>query len=160
MYHDQSALTRLLTAIHRHSQPPAPTPISTPTDYRSFVTKVVRNMTRTKGSIDQKVLRQCLGLSSSYLVTDTTMNPSGGLTSWHEGFNQLVDVLVALDKTSNLELDTVSAASKACSECWSVAGTWREYEECRGIIRGIAVRLKNILDENGRTYHGGHVYVP
>lgn len=88
------------------------------------------------------------------------MNPTGGLASWHAGFNRLVDLLVALHSRKELELDTVSAASKACSECWSVAGTWREMEECRESVRGIAVRLKGILDDNGRTYRGGHVYVP
>ena len=151
--------------IHHSSQTaalaPAPPPtISTPTDYASFVTKVMAGMSRTKGKMDQRVLRQCLGLASSYLVTDTTMNPTGGLVSWHAGFNRLVDLLVALHVRSELELETVSAASKACSECWSVAGTWREVEECRESVRGIAVRLKGILDENGRTYRGGHVYVP
>jgi ribosomal protein S14 len=117
-------------------------------------------MSRTSGVIDQGILRQCLGLSSSYLVTDSTMNPSGGLTSWHSGFNRLVDVLVALHARNELEPDTVSAASKACSECWTAAGAWREMEHCRESVRHVAIRLKGILDENGRTYQGGRVYVP
>lgn len=90
------------------------------------------------------------------------MNTTNGHVSWQAGFNRLVDVLAALDARGELELETVSAASKACSECWSVAGNWRELEDanCRESVRGIAVRLKGLLDENGRTYHGGRVYVP
>ncbi|EKM59046.1 uncharacterized protein PHACADRAFT_249218 [Phanerochaete carnosa HHB-10118-sp] len=117
-------------------------------------------MTRATGSVDQRVLRQCLGLASSYLVTDSTMNPSGGLTSWNNGMNRLVDVLVALHNRGELELDTISAASKACSECWTTAGSWREVGEAKENVRAIAVRLKGMLDENGRTYRGGQVYVP
>lgn len=134
--------------------------ISAATDYEAFVTRVVGRMTQTSGRIDQRVLRQCLGLSSSYLVTDTTMSPETGLSSWQRGFNRLVDVLVALNARRELEVETVSAASKACSECWSVAGTWREVETSRESIRDVAKRLKAILDENGRTYHGERIYVP
>lgn len=117
-------------------------------------------MSRAGGVIDQKVIRQCLGLASSHLVTDSTMNPSTGLNSWYNGFNRLVDIVVALHNRNELELDTISAASKACSECWTAAGNWSEIEESKESIRGLAVRLKEILDENGRTYHGGRVYVP
>lgn len=121
---------------------------------------VLSDMTKSTGKIDQRVLRQCLGLASSYLVTDTTMSPGSGFTSWSAGFNRLVEVLVALHRRKELDLETVSTASKACSECWSVAGTWREMDGCRDSVRDIAVKLKSILDENGRTYHGGYVYVP
>lgn len=117
-------------------------------------------MTRSTGAVDQAVLRKCLNLSSSYLVTDTTMNPEGGLNSWYIGFSRLVDVLVALHGRGELELDTVSAASRACSECWSVAGGWRELEEARECVRRIAQRLKGLLDENGRTYRGQKIYTP
>ena len=117
-------------------------------------------MTRTSGTIDQRVLRQCLGLASSYLVTDSTMSPSTGLTSWNNGFNRLVDLLVVLHARNELELDTISAASKACSECWTATDNWAEVEDCKENVRAIAVRLKGILDENGRTYRGGRVYVP
>lgn len=117
-------------------------------------------MTKTSGSIDQRALQQCLGLASSYLVTDTTMNPDEGLHSWQNGFNRLVDVIVALNARGELDVETVSAASKACSECWSVAGTWREMEVGRESVRDLAKRLKGILDENGRTYRGNWIYVP
>lgn len=117
-------------------------------------------MTHASSVIDQRVLRQCLGLASSYLVTDSTMNPTGGLTAWNSGLNRLVDVLVVLDARSELELETISAASKACSECWTVMDNWSEVEDCKESVRAIAVRLKGILDDNGRTYRGGRVYVP
>jgi hypothetical protein len=116
-------------------------------------------MTRESGAIDQRVLRQCLGLSSSYLVTDTSMDIENGLTTWSSGFNRLVDVLVALHRTGELQIETVSEASKACSECWSVGG-WRGLENSREAVRGIAAKLKTLLDENGRTYKGERVYVP
>lgn len=117
-------------------------------------------MTRSSGGIDQKMLRQCLGLSSSYLVSDVTMNPESGLNTWFTGFSRLVDVLAALHGRGELELESISEASKACSECWSVAGVWREMSESRECVGQIAVKLKSLLDENGRTYRGGRVYVP
>lgn len=88
------------------------------------------------------------------------MNTESGLVSWQRGFNRLVDVLVALNARGELEVETVSVASKACSECWSVTGTWREVEIGRDGVREIAKRLKEILDENGRTYHGERIYIP
>ena len=90
---------------------------------------------------------------SSITITNT-------VDTWSTGFSRLVDVLTALHRRGELELETVSEASKACSECWSVAGAWREMGESRECVRGIAMRLKSMLDENGRTYHGGRVYVP
>ena len=132
----------------------------THTDYSTFVTRVIAKMTQATGSIDQRALQRCLALASSYLVTDTSTDPDHGLNTWQTGFNRLVDVIVALNARGELDVATVSAASKACSECWSVAGTWRETEVSRDGVREIAKRLKEILDENGRTYHGERIYVP
>ncbi|KAI0265202.1 hypothetical protein BC834DRAFT_880525 [Gloeopeniophorella convolvens] len=131
-----------------------------PTDYGAYVLEVLNEMTRRTSTIDQATLRHCLGLSSSYLVADTATNPTGGVVSWSAGFNRLVDVLVALHARGELELETVNAASKACSECWTVAGNWRGLDECREGVRRVAVRLKRLLDENGRTFGGERVYVP
>lgn len=117
-------------------------------------------MTRETGSVNQGLLRQCIGLASSYLVTDTNMNPERGISTWFTGFNNVVDVLVALHMRNELELETVSEASKACSECWSVAGTWRGLDECKECVRSVALKLKSLLDENGRTYRGEKVYAP
>ncbi|KAJ6613419.1 hypothetical protein B0H10DRAFT_1805404, partial [Mycena sp. CBHHK59/15] len=105
-------------------------------------------------SLDQAVLRRALALSSSYLVTDTSMNPRTGCTTWFVGLEQLVDLLIALHARQELELETVNAASRACSECWTVAGTWRGLEECREGVKKVGTKLKNLLDENGRTYRG------
>jgi hypothetical protein len=88
------------------------------------------------------------------------MNPAGGIVSWSAGFNRLVDILTVLHSREELELETVNAASKACSECWTVAGNWRGLEECKEGVRRVAARLKRLLDENGRTFGGERVYVP
>lgn len=117
-------------------------------------------MKREAGTVDQAVLQQMLGLSSSYLVSDTATNPGQGADTWATGFHRLVDVLVALHARGELELATVDEASKACSECWSVAGNWRGLEECRSSVREVAMKLRQLLDENGRTYHGERVYAP
>lgn len=131
-----------------------------PTNYETYVLEVLTSMTARSSTIDQAALRQCLGLSSSYQVSDTTTNPTGGVASWTAGLSRLVDVLTALHSRGELELETVNAASKACSECWTVASNWRGTEECKESIRKIAVRLKRLLDENGRTFGGERVYVP
>lgn len=101
-----------------------------------------------------------LNLASSYLVTDSSTNPEGGVASWHLGFHRLVDVMVALHKRGELELETVNTASQACSECWSTAGSIRGLEDCRDDVREIAAKLKTLLDPNGRTYGGNRVYAP
>ncbi|KAI0081790.1 hypothetical protein K474DRAFT_1694834 [Panus rudis PR-1116 ss-1] len=101
------------------------------TDYNAYIIGTLSRMTRSHGTLDQTVLQRCLALSSSYLLTDTTMNPSGGLVSWNDGFNRLVDVMSALHARGELQLETINEASKACSECWGVAGGWRELEEAK-----------------------------
>jgi len=134
-----------------------------PTDFSVFITEVLARHLRdgepSKG-IDQKVLRQCVDLASSFLVTDTATNPERGILTWSTGFNRLVDLVLVLHKRDELELETVSAASRACSECWTVAGNWRGFDECRNTVREIGGKLKMILDENERTYRGERVYAP
>jgi len=93
-------------------------------------------------------------------MTDSSMNPAGGLESWNTGFNRLVDIMVALHRQGQLDLSTVNAASKACSECWSVAGSWRNMEDVRQCVKNVAAKLQGLLDENGRTYGGNRVYTP
>ena len=68
--------------------------------------------------------------------------------------------MVALHARQELEVETVSTASHACSECWSVAGSWREMDECREGVKAIAARLKGLLDANGKTYRGQAIYAP
>lgn len=134
--------------------------MGTPSNFHAFVLETISRMTRSKGTFDQAVLRRCLNLASSYLLTDTTTNADGGFNTWYTGLSRLVDVVAALDGRGELELETMSAASKACSECWSVAGGWRELEEARECLRRIAQRLKGLLDENGTTYRGQRIYTP
>ena len=152
-------------ASHSHLRPQqaAPTPpqeTTTPTDYGQYVVEVLAKQTELTGNVDRAVLEHCLSLSSSFLMTDVTMNPTTGLASWNAGFNRLVDIMVALHRTGQLELSTVNAASKACSECWSVAGSWRNMEEVRQCVKSVAAKLQGLLDENGRTYGGNRVYTP
>lgn len=131
------------------------------------------------GVIDQRALRRCLGLSSSFLISDTTMNTtsgsSSGLTTWNTGFNRLVDLLVVLHARDELELRTVDEASKACSECWTVAGAWT-MDEARNCVKvrqtnltlhthltagkAVARKLQGLLDANQRTYKNQAVYAP
>ena len=80
--------------------------------------------------------------------------------AWSVGFNRLVDIVVALHSRCELELETMNEASKACSECWSVSGSWTGLAEGRAVVRSVAIRLKKLLDENGRTYKGERVYAP
>ncbi|THV08550.1 hypothetical protein K435DRAFT_814970 [Dendrothele bispora CBS 962.96] len=129
-----------------------------PTNYGVFVISTMKRM--PAHGIDQTMLRKCIGLSPTYLLTDTCMDPEHGVSSWFIGFSRLIDVVVALHAKSELELETINAASRACSECWSVAGCWRGLEECRDGIRKVAIRLQKLLDENGRTYRGERVYAP
>lgn len=147
------------TPHHAHSRPLQGQ--NYPTDYAQFVLDVLAKMTRHAGAIDQAVLRRAIGLASSYLVTDVSTNPDGGIATWQTGFNRLVDLVVVLHHRGELELDTVNEASKACSECWSVAATWRGMEECRQGVKEVAGKLKKLLDEpNRRTYKGHKVYTP
>ncbi|KAG7096954.1 hypothetical protein E1B28_004351 [Marasmius oreades] len=132
-----------------------------PSNFATFVLAVLKRMNRENPhAIDQAVLRKCIALSSSYLVGDTCMDPDNGIQTWFTGFSHLVDVVVALHAKDQLELETINAASKACSECWTVGGAWRGLEVCRDGVRKLAPKLKRLLDENGRTYRGERVYAP
>lgn len=82
------------------------------------------------------------------------MDPESGVNTWTTGFVRLVDVVVALHAINELELETVNAASRACSECWGASSSWRGFEDCREGVRTVAAKLKRLLDANGRTYRG------
>jgi hypothetical protein len=117
-------------------------------------------MTRETGAIDQEAVRHALALAASHLLADTATDAERGGTRWAAGLVRLVDVLVALDAREELELATVNEASRACAECWAAAGAWRGLEPCRDGVRAAAVKLRDILDANGRTYRGHRVYAP
>lgn len=72
------------------------------------------------------------------------MNPERGLSTWNTGFNNLVEVLIALHAKGELEVETVNEASKACSECWMVAGVWRGLDEARGLVSEVAKKMKSV----------------
>lgn len=130
------------------------------TDYGKVVVDALAGMPQESNSIDQALLRQYLKLASSYLILDATTNKESGITSWNIGFHRLVDLLIVLHRRGELQTETVNEASKACSECWSVAGSWSEIDEGRECVRQLAGKLKTLLDSNGRTYQGNPVYAP
>jgi len=131
-----------------------------PTNFGAFVISILARNSAKSGTIDQKILRECIQLASSYLLLDTTTNPERCISTWSVGFCRLVDLVVVLHKRNELELETVSAASKACSECWTAAGNWNGLSECRTLVRDMGGRLKKVLDSNERTYRGERVYAP
>ncbi|KIY71441.1 hypothetical protein CYLTODRAFT_345979 [Cylindrobasidium torrendii FP15055 ss-10] len=119
-------------------------------------------MTISRGRLDQSTLRYCLSLSSSHLIADPTTSSASneGVRKWLIGFNRLVDVLLVLHDRDELEVETLNAASRACSECWSVAGTWHGLEEGREGVRLVAAKLQGLLDPNQKTYKGQAIYTP
>ncbi|KAF5320781.1 hypothetical protein D9619_000920 [Psilocybe cf. subviscida] len=139
-----------------------PIPPTPPTDFAAFVTEILARESRASDSttINQDILRRCLHLASSFFVTDTTTNPERGISTWSSGLNRLVDLVLVLHRRNELALETLDAASRACSECWTAAGSWRVLEEGRTHVREAGQRLKKILDENQRTYKGERIYSP
>jgi len=141
-------------------------------------------ITTENGAIDQRILRYFIGLSPSYLITDVTTSmpvkpifahpdfplplhsssisstqasSTVGIETWNTGFLRLVDLLLALHSRGELELETLNEASRACSECWTVASSWPGGgvgEQSREKVRHVAGRLRGILDPNRRTYRG------
>ena len=87
-------------------------------------------------------------------MIDVTSNPEQGISTWHTGLSWLVDLVIVLHKRNELEVETISAASRACSECWTIAGNWRGFDESRQHVREVGGKLKNVLDPNERTYKG------
>ncbi|KAF8165328.1 hypothetical protein B0H34DRAFT_671206 [Crassisporium funariophilum] len=133
-----------------------------PTDFGAFVIDILARTSRASETttIDQNILRQCIQLAPSFLVTDTTTNPDNGISSWSVGLSRLVDLMLVLHTRGELELDTVNVASKSCSECWTAAGNWPGLNECRNRVREVGEKLKKVLDANKRTYRGERVYAP
>lgn len=137
------------------------TPLVTPrgptqAGMNSSTTTIPTTTSRPSQTLDQLAIRQLLSLASSYLVTDTVTQPhiSVGISSWATGFNRLVEIILALHARGSLEFETLNTASRACSECWSVAMAWRGLDECLDVIKRVAIRLKPLLDTNGRDYKG------
>jgi len=125
-------------------------------DFQNAVLNALGAMTRASGSIDQTTLRQPPDAHAGPIWSvDNTINSEGGLARWSAGFHRLVDVLLALHAKEQLELETVNEASKACSECWSVSGTYRGLTaEGREVVRGIAARLKTIAGSRREKISG------
>jgi hypothetical protein len=144
-----------------------------PTDYGKFVLDALAHMAKTKqgdesqgvpsssssspapsSSIDQDVLRQCIRLSSSFLLTDSTMNAETGIQTWSTGMNRVVDIVLALDKKDVLEIETMTEVSRACTECWTAAGAFPGIADCRTHVRDFGIKLKKLLDPGSDSYKG------
>jgi hypothetical protein len=82
------------------------------------------------------------------------MDPQHGLSTWSLGLSRIVDVVLALHARDELEVATLSAASMACSECWTTAGSFKGMQDSRAKVREIGNKLKKLLDPNRRTYKG------
>jgi len=78
------------------------------TDFGAFVINILARTSPKSETIDQNVLRRCIQLASSFLVTDTTTNPERGISTWSVGFCRLVDLVVILHTRNELELETKS----------------------------------------------------
>lgn len=105
-------------------------------------------------SIDQDVLRQCIRLSSSFLLTDSTMNAETGIQTWFTGMNRVVDIVLALDRKDILEVATMTEVSRACTECWATAGAFPGIADCRTHVRDFGIKLKKLLDPGSNSYKG------
>lgn len=71
-----------------------------------------------------------------------------------------MDVLAALHASSQLELETVQAVNAVLSECWSNTFTIQGTDFAQDKIKGLAGRLRKLLDNgestskaNPPTYH-------
>jgi len=105
-------------------------------------------------SIDQNLLRECIRLAGSFLLTDTSMNPEGGLQTWSTGMKQLVEVVIALHKTGTLEVATMAVTSKACEECWVNSMNFPGLRGASTLMKELGLRLRDLLDEDKKSYKG------
>jgi len=131
--------------------------------FNDAVLKILSRRTQSSGTIDQKELRNVIALAPSYLLVDSTVHPTtaDGVNQWALGFNRLCEVIIALHRKSDLELETLNEASRACAEAWSICGSWRGLDAGRNVIGNISTRLReNVLDPDGVSYKGQAVYVP
>ncbi|CEL59525.1 hypothetical protein RSOLAG1IB_03458 [Rhizoctonia solani AG-1 IB] len=136
-------------------------PHSKAVSYDEYVIRMTALMTKEKGSIDQTSLCRTVGLAPSYLILDTTTlsSAAAGIRTWASGFHRLVDIMLVLHKRDELQIETLSRASQACSECWTMTCTFQGLEDARAGVRSIAARLQSVLDPNGIEYKGEKVYV-
>jgi len=132
-------------------------------NFNEAVLRILSRMTQSKGTIEQASLRHVIALAPSYLVVDSTTQatPADGVNQWALGFNRLCEVIIALHRKSELEIETLNEASRACAEAWSICDSWRGFDSGRNVIGNISTRLReNVLDADGVSYKGQEVYVP
>ncbi|KAF5333126.1 hypothetical protein D9611_002594 [Ephemerocybe angulata] len=105
-------------------------------------------------SIDQDLIRQSLRLASSFLLTDSSMNPETGLETWSIGLGRLIDIILSLHRANALEVETMREAASTLRECWTAGGNFPGLEDSRKRIREDGQKLKNLLDDKQQIYKG------
>ncbi|KIO25024.1 hypothetical protein M407DRAFT_25664 [Tulasnella calospora MUT 4182] len=138
-------------------------PIGKGLNFNETALKVLSNMTQNGGSIVQADLRKLIALSPSYLIVDSTVHPNAadGVNQWALGLNRLCEVIIALHRKEELELETLNETSRACAEAWSITSSWRGMERGKAVIGDLSARLReHVLDPDGLTYKGEAIYVP
>ncbi|KAG8983603.1 hypothetical protein FRB90_005876 [Tulasnella sp. 427] len=135
-----------------------PPPIGKGHNYNETALKVLSNMTQNGGSIVQKDIRQLIALSPSYLIVDSTVHQTDGVSQWALGLNRICETL---HRKGELELETLNEMSRACAEAWSITSSWRGMEKGKTVIGDLSARLReNVLDPDGLSYKGEAIYVP
>jgi hypothetical protein len=103
---------------------------------------------------EQQMLRTYIAVSPSYLMLDSS-NPEttgAGIEEWAAGMNNVLDVLVELHSSSQLECETVQALCEALSESWGNSfGITKGTEAAQQQIKGLVARLRGLMDDPDST---------
>ena len=100
----------------------------------------------------QEILRTYIVVAPSFLMLDSS-NPETadtGIDEWATGMNNVLDILVALHSSSQLEYETVHALSSALSESWGNTFS-KEMEAAQQHIKGLLARLRGLMDDPDST---------
>jgi hypothetical protein len=102
----------------------------------------------------QEVLRTYIVVAPSFLMLDSsnTETTDAGIDEWATGMNNVLDILVALHSSSQLEYETVQTLTKSLSESWGntfhiTNGT----EAAQQQIKRLLARLRGLMDDPDST---------
>jgi hypothetical protein len=120
-------------------------------DYNLTVLKCLSQMKTYHDN--QETIRAYIALASSFLMLDAAPqnSPETGITQWALGFERIMDVVAALHASSLLDVETVQAVNGALSESWSNTDTIQGTEFAQEKIKGLAGRLRKLLDNGEST---------
>lgn len=98
----------------------------------------------------QEILRTYIAMAPSFFMLDSS-NPEktgAGIDEWATGMNNVLDILVALHASSQLEYETVQALIEALSESWSNSfSITKGTEVAQQQIKGLVARLRGLMDD-------------